>query len=153
MMKTEITADEVVSLLHALGYRAMCEIDGTDVVVNSASQGFSWQVTVCDANENQASDFLMFCHLRGVNPVLFPVGRICNEFNRQAPHGVATYILLENDEMPEEAIINLEFAVSLHGGVSDDWVSSQITSWDFTLGMFDQKVRECEEPASTDDPF
>ena len=153
MMKTEITADEIVSLLHSLGYRASYELDGSDVEVESASQGFIWQVTICDSNESQASDFLIFSHLRGVNPVLFPIGRICNEFNSESPHGVATYLLVDDPDLDEEAILKLEFSVSLHGGVSDDWVISQITGWDFILGMFDKKVRECKEPAAKDEPF
>jgi hypothetical protein len=150
MMKTEITAEEIVSILHDMGYRASCSVFGTDVIVNSASQGFAWQLNVCEINENKASDFLMFSHLRDVNPVLYPIGRICNEFNREAPHGVATYIMIDNEDLAHEALINVEFAVSLHGGVSEDWVKSQIMSWDFTLGMFDNKVRECEEPCADD---
>jgi hypothetical protein len=150
MMKTEITAEEIVLILHDMGYRASCEQEGSDVVVYSASQGFMWQLSICDLNESQASDFLMFSHLRDVNPVLFPVGRICNEFNREAPQGVATYIILDDEDRSYDALINLEIAVSLRGGVSEEWIRSQITGWDFTIGMFDQKVRECEEPASND---
>jgi hypothetical protein len=150
MMKIEITAEEIVSILHDMGYRASCEQEGLDVIVHSASQGFMWQLSICDLNESQASDFLMFSHLRDVNPVLFPVGRICNEFNREAPQGVATYIILEDEDRSYDALINLEIAVSLRGGVSEEWIRSQITGWDFTIGMFDQKVRECEEPSSND---
>ena len=153
MMKTEITAEEIVSILHDMGYRASCEQEGLDVIVHSASQGFMWQLSICDLNESQASDFLMFSHIREVNPVLFPIGRICNEFNREAPQGVATYIMIDNEDLTHEALINVELAISLHGGVSEDWVRSQITGWDFTLGMFDQKVRECEEPASQEELF
>ena len=153
MMKTEINADEIVSLLHDMGYRASYEINDSDVEVASASQGFIWEVTICDSDESQASDFLIFSHLRGVNPVLFPIGRICNEFNSESPHGVATYLLVDDPDLPEKAIIKLEFSVSLRGGVSEDWVSSQITGWDFILGMFDKKVRECEEACSKEDPF
>jgi hypothetical protein len=58
--------------------------------------------------------------------------------------------MIDNEDLAHEALINVEFAVSLHGGVSEDWVKSQIMSWDFTLGMFDNKVRECEEPCADD---
>jgi hypothetical protein len=58
--------------------------------------------------------------------------------------------MIDDEDLIHEALINLELAISLHGGVSEDWVRSQITGWDFTIGMFDQKVRECEEPSKDD---
>jgi hypothetical protein len=57
-------------------------------------------------------------------------------------------MILDDEDRSYEALINLEIAISLRGGVSEDWVRSKITGWDFPLGMFDNKVRECEEPTS-----
>ena len=153
MMKTEITADEIVSLLHALGYRAMCELDGDILTVNSASQGFEWEIFVGERNENEAANFLIFTHSRDVNPVQFPVGRICNEFNRTSPHGVATFSMDDREELIEDARITLDFSISLIGGVADEWLEDSISMWEMILGMFDQKVRECEEPAAKDESF
>jgi hypothetical protein len=153
MMKTEITAEEIVSLLHELGYRAMCEPSDINLTIHSASQGFPWEIYVGVTDESKASDFLIFSHSRFVSPVLFPVGRICNEFNTVSPHGTATFVMNDNQDLTEEVMISLDFSVSLTGGVADEWLEDAISRWELILGMFDKKVRECEEPVSKDEPF
>ena len=153
MMKTEITADEIVSLLHELGYRASYELNETNLIVSSASQGFGWEIHISVTEESEASDFLIFSHVRLVNPVLFPVGKICNQFNIISPNGVATFRMDDNHDLSEDVMISLSFSVSLTGGVADEWLEDSISMWDYILGTFDKTVRECEEPAATDDPF
>jgi len=153
MMKTEITADEIVSLLHSLGYRAMCEPSEINLTVHSASQGLEWEIYVGVTDESEASDFLIFSHSRFVSPVLFPVGRICNEFNTISPDGVATYSTVDNEEIDDDVVLSLNFSVTLTGGVADEWLEDSISMWDYILGTFDKTVRECEEACSKDDPF
>ena len=153
MMKTEITADEIVSLLHALGYRASYELNEINLIVNSASQGFEWEIHISVSEESEASDFLIFSHTRFVSPVLFPVGKICNQFNSISPIGVATFRMDDNHDLTEDVMISLDFSVSLTGGVADEWLEDSISMWDYILGTFDKTVRECEEPSATDDPF
>jgi hypothetical protein len=152
-MKTEITADEIVSLLHALGYRASYELNEINLIVNSASQGFEWEIHISVSEESEASDFLIFSHSRFVSPVMFPIGRICNEFNTISPNGVATFRMDDNHDLSEDVMISLSFSVSLTGGVADEWLEDSISMWDYILGTFDKTVRECEEPASTSEPF
>jgi len=123
------------------------------LTVNSASQGFEWEIFVGERNENEAANFLIFTHSRFVSPVQFPVGRICNEFNRTSPHGVATFAMDDNEDLTEEARISVDFSISLIGGVADEWLDDSISRWELILEIFDKKVRECEEPAAKDDPF
>lgn len=123
------------------------------MTVNSASQGFEWEIFVGERNENEAANFLIFTHSRFVSPVQFPVGRICNEFNRTSPHGVATFAMDDNEDLTEEARISVDFSISLIGGVADEWLEDSISRWELILEIFDKKVRECEEPAAKDDPF
>jgi hypothetical protein len=153
MMKTEITADEIVSLLHALGYRASYELNDINLIVSSASQGFEWYIHISVTEESEASDFLIFSHTRLVSPVLFPVGKICNQFNIISPNGVATFRMDDNHDLTEDVMISLDFSVSLTGGVADEWLEDSISMWDYILGTFDKTVRECEEPASKDESF
>ena len=153
MMKTEITADEIVSLLHALGYRASYELNEINLIVNSASQGFEWEIHISVSEESEASDFLIFSHSRFVSPVMFPIGRICNEFNTISPNGVATFRMDDNHDLSEDVMISLSFSVSLTGGVADEWLEDSISMWDYILGTFDKTVRDCEEPTSKNDPF
>ena len=153
MMKTEITADEIVSLLHSLGYRASYELNDINLIVSSASQGFEWEIHISVTEESEASDFLIFSHTRLVSPVLFPVGKICNQFNIISPNGVATFRMDDNHDLTEDVMISLDFSVSLTGGVADEWLEDSISMWDYILGTFDKTVRECEEPAAKDEPF
>ena len=152
-MKTEITADEIVSLLHSLGYRASYELNDINLIVSSASQGFEWYIHISVTEESEASDFLIFSHTRLVSPVLFPVGKICNQFNIISPNGVATFRMDDNHDLTEDVMISLDFAVSLTGGVADEWLEDSVSMWDYILGTFDKTVRECEEPTSKNDPF
>ena len=153
MMKTEITADEIVSLLHSLGYRASYELNDINLIVSSASQGFEWYIHISVTEESEASDFLIFSHTRLVSPVLFPVGKICNQFNIISPNGGATFRMDDNHDLTEDVMISLDFSVSLTGGVADEWLEDSISMWDYILGTFDKTVRECEEPTSKNDPF
>jgi hypothetical protein len=153
MMKTEITADEIVSLLHALGYRASYELNDINLIVSSASQGFEWYIHISVTEESEASDFLIFSHTRLVSPVLFPVGKICNQFNIISPNGVATFRMDDNHDLTEDVMISLDFSVSLTGGVADEWLEDSVSMWDYILGAFDKTVRECEEPIVKDEPF
>ena len=153
MMKTEITADEIVSLLHSLGYRASYELNDINLIVSSASQGFEWHIHISVTEESEASDFLIFSHTRLVSPVLFPVGKICNQFNIISPNGVATFRMDDNHDLTEDVMISLDFSVSLTGGVADEWLEDSISMWDYILGTFDKTVRECEEPTAKDEPF
>lgn len=152
-MKTEITADEVVSLLQSTGYRAMCEPSDINLTIHSASQGFEWEIHISVSEESEASDFLIFSHTRFVSPVMFPIGRICNEFNTISPNGVATFRMDDNHDLSEDVMISLSFSVSLTGGVADEWLEDSISMWDYILGTFDKTVRECEEPTAKNDPF
>ena len=153
MMKTEITPEEIVSLLQSEGYRAICEPCDINLTIYSASQGFAWEIFVGVTDESEASDFLIFSHSRSVSPVLFPVGRICNEFNTISPDGVATFSMDDNQDLTEDVMISLDFSVTLTGGVSDEWLEDSISRWELILGIFDKKVRECEETCSKEDPF
>lgn len=153
MMKTEITADEIVSLLQNTGYRAMCEPSDINLTVHSASQGMDWEIYVGVTDESQATNFLIFSHSRFVNPVLFPVGRICNEFNTISPHGTATFGMADNQDMTEDVMISVDFSISLIGGVADEWLEDSISRWELILEIFDKKVRECEEPTAKDESF
>ena len=153
MMKTEITADEIVSLLQNEGYRAVCEPSDINLTIHSASQGLAWEIYVGVTDTTEASNYLIFSHTRFVNPVLFPVGRICNEFNTVSPHGTATFGMDDNQEMTEDVMISVDFSISLIGGVADEWLEDSISRWELILEIFDKKVRECEEPAAVDEPF
>jgi hypothetical protein len=153
MMKTEITADEIVSLLHELGYRAMCVPGDTNLTIHSASQGLEWEIYVGVTDESEASDFLIFSHSRFVSPVLFPVGRICNEFNTISPDGVATYSMVDNEEIDDDVVLSLNFSVTLTGGVSNEWLEDSISRWELILEIFEKKVRECEESSAPDESF
>jgi hypothetical protein len=51
----------------------------------------------------------------------------------------------DNEEIAEDARVTLDFSISLIGGVADEWLEDSISRWEMILGMFDQKVRECEE--------
>ena len=111
MMKTEITPEEIVSLLQNEGYRAVCEPCDINLTIHSASQGFAWEIFVGVTDESEASDFLIFSHSRSVSPVLFPVGRICNEFNTISPDGVATFSMDDNQDLTEDVMLSLNFSV------------------------------------------
>ena len=88
-----------------------------------------------------------------MSPVLFPVGRICNEFNTISPDGVATFSMDDNQDLTEEIMISLNFSVSLRGGVTEEWLEIAVSRWEMILEIFDKKVRECEEACSKEDPF
>jgi hypothetical protein len=153
MMKTEITADEIVSLLQNTGYRAMCVPGDTNLTIHSASQGMDWEIYVGVTDENQAANFLIFSHSRFVNPILFPVGKICNEFNTVSPHGTAAFGMDDNQDLTENVMISVDFSISLIGGVADEWLEDSISRWELILEIFEKKVRECEEPSAPDESF
>ena len=137
MMKTEITPIEVVSLLHDMGYRAMYEHqDGMRGVITSASQGHDWTIFLGDVLGDVPTEVLRFNFPIVVNPVAYPVGKICNEYNERYSFGCAYYSLDDYGVLDGKALLNLDFAMSCTGGVSEDWLRDQLEKWDVCLHDF-----------------
>ena len=143
MMKTEITADEIVSLLHDMGYRASYEHeDGMRGVITSASQGFEWTIYLGDVLEDIPTEILRFRFTIFLNPFAYPVGKICNQYNWLHSFGSAHYPDGELVDEDGETAMTLGFTVSCTGGVSEDWLQDQILKWDTCLNDFRTTVIE-----------
>jgi hypothetical protein len=153
-MKNTFSASEIVSVLQGEGYRALYEHDGIDnAYISSGSQGNFWEINIGDTQDDEQMGNILITYLMSVNPIRFPVGKICNQFNTISPNGVATFRMDDNHDLTEDVMISLDFSVSLTGGVADEWLEDSVSMWDYILGTFDKTVRECEEPTAKNDPF
>jgi hypothetical protein len=85
-----------------------------------------------------------------VNPVRFPVGKICNDYNRATRFGTASYFFDEDLDFEDGAYIRLDLGISFDGGVSDDWLIQQIKMWDVCVQIFIDTIHENEEAVSDD---
>ena len=145
-MITEITASEVIEVLHGLGYRASFEYEEQRRgVISSASHGREWWIYLGDVSEDEPTQVLRFQFFMFVNPIAYPVGKICNEYNLLHSFSSAHYSLDDDGSTNGEAMLFLGYAVSCTGGVSVEWLIDQIEKWDESTVAFHELIVENEE--------
>jgi len=150
-MKNTYSANEIIAILQSEGYRAVYEHDGIDnAFISSGSQGNFWEINIGDTKDDEQMDDVLITYLVAVDPVAFPVGKICNEYNRSTRFGTASYEFDDDPEFEDSAFIRLDMVFSFDGGVSDDWLINQIRMWDVCVQMFIDTVHGNEEPMSDD---
>jgi len=151
MMKNTFSASEIVSVLQGEGYRALYEHDGIDnAYISSGSQGNFWEINIGDTQDDEQMGNVVITYLMSVNPVQFPVGKICNDYNRATRFGTASYNFDDDLEFEDGAFIRLDLGISFDGGVSDDWLINQIRMWDVCVEIFIDTIHENEETVSDD---
>jgi hypothetical protein len=150
-MKNTFSASEIVSVLQGEGYRALYEHDGIDnAYISSGSQGNFWEINIGDTQDDEQMGNVVITYLMSVNPVQFPVGKICNDYNRATRFGTASYNFDDDLDFEDGAFIRLDLGISFDGGVSDDWLINQIRMWDVCVEIFIDTTHENEEPVSDD---
>ncbi len=150
-MKNTFSASEIVSVLQGEGYRALYEHDGIDnAYISSGSQGNFWEINIGDTQDDEQMGNVVITYLMSVNPVQFPVGKICNDYNRATRFGTASYNFDDDLEFEDGAFIRLDLGISFDGGVSDDWLINQIRTWDVCVEIFIDTIHENEETVSDD---
>ncbi len=150
-MKNTFSASEIVSVLQGEGYRALYEHDGIDnAYISSGSQGNFWEINIGDTQDDEQMGNVVITYLMSVNPVQFPVGKICNDYNRATRFGTASYNFDDDLEFEDGAFIRLDLGISFDGGVSDDWLINQIRMWDVCVEIFIDTIHENEETVSDD---
>jgi len=151
MMKNTFSASEIVSVLQGEGYRALYEHDGIDnAYISSGSQGNFWEINIGDTQDDEQMGNVVITYLMSVNPVQFPVGKICNDYNRATRFGTASYNFDDDLDFEDGAFIRLDLGISFDGGVSDDWLINQIRMWDVCVEIFIDTIHENEETVSDD---
>ena len=95
-------------------------------------------------------DNVVITYLMSVNPVIFPIGKICNDYNRATRFGTASYSFNEDTAVEGNVFIRLDMGLSFDGGVSDDWLIHQIRMWDVCVQIFIDTIHENEEKLSDD---
>jgi len=150
-MKNTFSASEIVSVLQGEGYRALYEHDGIDnAYISSGSQGNFWEINIGDTQDDEQMGNVVITYLMSVNPVQFPVGKICNDYNRATRFGTASYNFDDDLDFEDGAFIRLDLGISFDGGVSDDWLINQIRMWDVCVEIFIDTIHENEEAISDD---
>ncbi len=150
-MKNTFSASEIVSVLQGEGYRALYEHDGIDnAYISSGSQGNFWEINIGDTQDDEQMGNVVITYLMSVNPVQFPVGKICNDYNRATRFGTASYNFDDDLEFEDGAFIRLDLGISFDGGVSDDWLINQIRMWEVCVEIFIDTIHENEETVSDD---
>jgi len=150
-MKNTFSASEIVSVLQGEGYRALYEHDGIDnAYISSGSQGNFWEINIGDTQDDEQMGNVVITYLMSVNPVQFPVGKICNDYNRATRFGTASYNFDDDLDFEDGAFIRLDLGISFDGGVSDDWLINQIRMWDVCVEIFIDTIHENEESVSDD---
>ena len=150
-MKNSFSANEIVAVLQGEGYRALDEHDGIDnAYISSGSQGNFWEINISDLQDDEQMENIVITYLMTVNPVRFPVGKICNDYNRATRFGTASYFFDEDLDFEDGAYIRLDLGISFDGGVSDDWLIQQIKMWEVCVQIFIDTIHENEETVSDD---
>ena len=154
MMKNTFSAREIVAILQSEGYRALYEHDGIDNAhISSGSQGNFWEINIGDTQNDAQMDDVLITYMTSVDPVVFPVGKICNDYNRSMRFGTASYNFDDDLDYEESTFIRLDMVFSFDGGVSSDWLINQIRIWDVCVQKFIETIHENEEPISDDESF
>ena len=151
MMKNTFSASEIVSVLQSEGYRAVYEHDGIDnAYISSGGQGNFWEINIGDTQDDEQMENVVITYLMSVNPVVFPVGKICNDYNRATRFGTASYSFDDDLDFEDSTFIRLDMGFSFDGGVSNDWLINQIRMWDVCVQIFIDTIHENEETVSDD---
>ena len=150
-MKNSFSANEIVAVLQGEGHRALYEHDGIDnAYISSGGQGNFWEINIGDTQDDEQMENIVITYLMSVNPVIFPVGKICNDYNRATRFGTASYSFDEDIDFESSAFIRLDMGFSFDGGVSNDWLINQIRMWDVCVQILIDTIHENEEPVSDD---
>ena len=150
-MKNTFSASEIVAVLQSEGYRAVYEHDGIDnAYISSGGQGNFWEINIGDTQDDEQMENVVITYLMSVNPVVFPVGKICNDYNRATRFGTASYSFDDDLDFEDSTFIRLDMGFSFDGGVSNDWLINQIRMWDVCVQIFIDTIHENEEAISDD---
>ena len=150
-MRNTFSANEIISVLQGEGYRAVYEHDGVEnAYIQSGSQGHFWEMNIGDTQADEQMENVVITYVMSVNPVRFPVGKICNDYNGATKFGTASYSFEEHIDFENDAFVRLDLGFSFGGGVSDDWVINQIRMWDICVQIFIDTIHENEEAVSDD---
>jgi len=151
MMKAMFTATEIISILQDEGYRAKYEVDDEgNASINSGSQGLSWEIRINTPDEDGNFEMLLFTYIEMVNHSIFPVGKICNDYNSEYNFGTASYTFSDEFGTTDESFIRLDLGASFMGGVTEEWVRTEIGRWEICLANFKKKIQVNEETLPDD---
>jgi hypothetical protein len=153
-MKTTYSPAEMIPLISEWGYMASYHHNGNGAADITAfdtnNVGFMWQIHLGDVAEDEQVKHMNFSMKLSLNPVHFPVGKICNDYNRSNLCGTAAYF--EDETFGEsDMTLTLSHDMCFIGGVSETWVSGQIARWQIALDRFEEIVETNEEPGIDED--
>jgi len=151
-MKSTYSPRELVELLQLKGYRASfeCPEVGTNAI-ESGSSGFEWSLDFAQADIDEQVDSARFLYFIRVNPTYFPVGKICNDSNLNGHVGVAQFIFPDVDDEEKNVLLVFDHEMWFSGGVSTDWILSQLHHWDVAMCAFNECISANEEEVFEDD--
>jgi hypothetical protein len=139
-MQSNITPQDLSRLLQSEGYKAKIVPDdeGNDEV-HSASSGLNWKVRFRTFATNASG--LSFDLVTWLPDRQDPIG-FCNSFNRDFILGKAWYFS-ESDEDGDRGLF-LQHHLDLSGGVSEEWLKSELHNWISIVEAFWRRILELD---------
>jgi hypothetical protein len=137
-MQSNITPQDLSRMLQSEGYKAKIILDEEgNEEIHSASSGLNWKVRfrTFDSNASGLSFNLVFWLPDSQDPIGF-----CNSFNRDFIFGKAWYFNDADDD--GERGLFLQQHLDLSGGVSEEWLTSEIYNWISIVDAFWRRISE-----------
>jgi hypothetical protein len=145
-MTSTFTPHQIVQILHESGYRAdISESEDYDYTIESGSGGLKWILELGDVQEFGTTESARFIFLVSVDPMRYPIGKICNDFNLNMYVGVAQYIFPEPEDEDQEVTLLLGHYLDFTGGVSVEWFKHQLMCWSLAVDKFRATLIENRE--------
>jgi hypothetical protein len=117
------TADEIVGILHDLGYKATLDHDEEGTAeIDTASQGYPWRVTL-----RGSEPFYRGMDLRLALPAMESRAALAERFNREYLDYKALTFHFPDLRYPH--CVEVVSGVTFEGGVSPRYLRSQLESW------------------------
>jgi hypothetical protein len=149
-MNSTYTPNDFITLLHNEGYRAAFDsgINGTSTIT-SGSGGNIWTIEFRVEGEYDDATVARFMHHIWVNPIQYPIGKICNETNMNGFVGTAQFAMPDPDDEDKDTLLIFDHELVFTGGVTLEWISHQLLNWDLALTEF-IKILEANEELAFD---
>ena len=139
-MQSNITPQDLSIMLQSEGYKAKIILneEGNEEV-ESASSGLNWKVLfrTFAGNASGLNFRLVFWLPDSQDPIGF-----CNSFNRDFIFGKAWYFN-ETDDDDLRGLV-LQQNLDLSGGVSEEWLTSEINNWISIVDAFWRRISELD---------
>lgn len=138
------TADEIVGILHDLGYKATLDHDEEGTAeIESASQGYPWRVTF-----RGSEPFYLGMDLRLALPSMESHAALAVRFNHEYLDYKALTFHFPDLRMPH--VVDVVAGVTFEGGVSPQYLRTRIETWAADVSWIADYFHDVEDPADGD---